>query len=427
METICALASAPGRAGVAVIRVSGPSAFDVARQLAGTIPTPGQHRVRALRDRAGTLLDRGLVLTFAAPNSFTGEDVVELQVHGSTASVRAVLEALQEHPGVRLAEAGEFTKRALLNGRMDLMQVEGLADLINAETQAQLTQALRTTEGQSSKAIESLRAHLVRAAALIEATIDFVDEDVPVDVMPEVLDLLGEADRQLSDLLQGIGAAERVRDGFEVAIVGPPNVGKSTLLNFLAGRSAAITSEIAGTTRDVIEVRMEIGGLAVTLLDTAGIRDSDDVIEAQGVELAVQRAARADLRLFIGADERWRRVEVKDGDVLLEPKDDLGELPNGISGRTGAGIPRLLKAVEKELSSRVADAGLASRDRHRVALKKARGALTVARASIDLGGDSADMASEDLRFAIGQLESVIGRIGVEDLLDEIFSSFCIGK
>ncbi|MEO0937385.1 MAG: tRNA uridine-5-carboxymethylaminomethyl(34) synthesis GTPase MnmE [Pseudomonadota bacterium] len=427
METICALASAPGRAGVAVIRVSGPSAFAVGQHVAGTLPPAGQHRVRALKDEAGRLLDRGLVLSFEGPNSFTGEDVVEFQVHGSIASVRAILETLQSHPDVRRAEAGEFTKRALQNGRMDLMQVEGLADLINAETQAQLAQALRTTEGDASAEIERLRVNLVRAAALIEATIDFVDEDVPVDVTPEVMGLIDQANSQISKLLSGIGAAERVRDGFEVAIVGPPNVGKSTLLNYLAGRDAAITSEIAGTTRDVIEVRMEIGGLAVTLLDTAGLRDSDDEIEAKGVELALRRAESADLRVFVGADADWTKLEPRPEDVMLSAKDDAGVHPHGVSGATGAGVPRLLKAIEEELLSRVAGAGLASRDRHRVALEKAKQSLDVAKRCIDEVSDSVDMAAEDLRFAIRQLESVVGRVGVEDLLDEIFSSFCIGK
>lgn len=426
METICALASAPGRAGVAVIRVSGPDAFAAGRALAGSLPDPGRHALRVLRDADGAVLDQALVLAFEGPHSFTGEDVVELQVHGSIAVIRAVLAALLLLPGVRPAEAGEFTKRALQNNRMGLTQVEGLGDLIDAETEAQRRQALQVTQGGLAEAVDTLRSDLVRASALMEATIDFVDEDVPVDVGPEVIALVDAAEAALTRLAQGVPAAERIRTGFEVALIGPPNAGKSTLLNHLAGREAAITSEIAGTTRDVIEVRMDVAGLPVTLLDTAGLRDSADEIEAKGVALTQKRAYAADLRIFLMTGDAIP-VTPKPGDLVLTAKDDTGAHSVGISGKTGAGADRLMQSLSDALSGRVADAGLASNARHAGALASALEALAVARPLIDLGPEHYDIVAEEVRSAVRALEELVGRIDVEDLLDDIFSSFCIGK
>lgn len=269
MDTIFALASARGKAGVAVIRISGPRAWDAASALGGPLPEARRASVRKL-EWNGEPLDEGLVLTFADGASFTGELAVELHIHGAVATIEAVLRALGGMSGLRMAEPGEFTRRALENGRFDLSQVEGLADLIDAETEAQRKQALKVLSGDVSRQAEAWRRDLIRAAALLEATIDFADEDVPVDVGPEVLRLVEGVVAELRQAITGYGAAERIRQGFEVAIVGRPNAGKSTLLNALAGREAAITSETAGTTRDVIEVRMDVDGLAVTFLDTAG-------------------------------------------------------------------------------------------------------------------------------------------------------------
>ena len=268
LDTIFALATAPGKAGVAVVRVSGPEAGQAGARLFGTLPAPHHARTRILKDANGHRLDQALVLFFPAGQSFTGEDVLELHLHGSVATVNAVLRVLGDMPGLRIAEPGEFTRRALENGCLDLAQVEGLADLIDAETEAQRKQALRVLSGDLGKTAESWRSDLIRAAALIEATIDFADEEVPVDVTPEVEALLARVSSSLETEIAGVQTAERIRTGFEVAIVGAPNVGKSTLLNALAGREAAITSEYAGTTRDVIEVRMDLAGLPVTLLDT---------------------------------------------------------------------------------------------------------------------------------------------------------------
>jgi tRNA modification GTPase len=291
MDTIYALASARGKAGVAVVRLSGPEAHDAARALCGPLPEPRRTALRVLRWQ-GRDLDHALVICFEKCASFTGEASVEFHLHGSQAVVAEVLRVLAEQPGLRLAQAGEFTRRALENGCLDLAQVEGLADLIDAETEAQRVQALRVLSGAIGQKVEAWRRDIIRAAALMEATIDFADEDVPVDVTPEVRGLLDGLLDSIGKEVAGASVAERIREGFEVAIIGAPNAGKSTLLNALAGREAAITSEIAGTTRDVIEVKMDLAGLAVTVLDTAGLRETSDQVEALGVELALLAACR---------------------------------------------------------------------------------------------------------------------------------------
>lgn len=427
MDTIFAQATARGKAGVSVIRVSGPRAWDSARLLAGALPAP---RVAGLRRLVvdGDFLDEAVVLCFERGASFTDEELVEFQVHGAIATVAALLRALGAMPGLRLAEPGEFTRRALENGRLDLAQVEGLSDLIDAETEAQRKQALRVLSGAVGEVVDRWRADLVRAAALIEATIDFADEDVPVDVTPEVATLVDGVQRAVEQELRRVGAAERVREGFEVAIVGRPNVGKSTLLNALAGRDAAITSEFAGTTRDVIEVRMDIGGLAVTLLDTAGLRETDDEIEAIGVQRALQRAMAADLRVFLVERGNTPLLDPQDGDLIVGAKADLGSGDQlAVSGKTGQGLDALLGAITMILAERATGAGVMTRERHRVAMARAFEALESARLEISGGPDRAEFAAENLRRATRALESLLGRVDVEHLLDEIFASFCIGK
>jgi tRNA modification GTPase len=428
MDTIYAQATASGRAGVSVIRLSGPDAHEIARSMVGVLPEPRCSALREVKDGQGEIIDQALVLNFAAPNSFTGEDVVEFHLHGSIAIVRACLSLLSSYPQSRLAEPGEFTRRALENERLDLMQIEGLADLIDAETEAQRKQALRVLSGYLGSLVEEWRTKLIRAAALLEATIDFADEDVPVDVTPEVNELLASVSDQVGKEIKGTHVAERIKSGFEVAIVGPPNAGKSTLLNALAGRDAAITSHIAGTTRDVIEVRMDLGGLPVTLLDTAGLRETDDEIEAIGVDRAISRAQNADLRVLLFAPDEALPFEVHEGDIVVTPKVDLlTGSENGISGKTGAGVGQLIERIQMILMERSQSAGLATHERHRIALEEAQQNLTEVSIILQRGPDLYEIAAAELRMAIRALEVLVGRVDVENLLDEIFSSFCLGK
>jgi tRNA modification GTPase len=428
MDTIYATATARGRSGLAVVRISGPAAFAAGEALCGSLPAP---RVAGLRRLTwgGELLDEALVLHFAEGASFTGEGVVELQVHGGPAVVGAVLRALSAQPGLRLAEPGEFTRRALENGVLDLAQVEGLADLIDAETEAQRRQAVRVLSGAVGVRVEGWRSKLIRAAALLEATIDFADEDVPVDVSPEVLALIDGLTADLGREASGVTAAERIRDGFEVAIVGAPNVGKSTLLNQLAGRDAAITSEIAGTTRDVIEVRMEISGLPVTFLDTAGLRETDDRLEQAGIDRALARAEAADLRVFLTEGGEVPGLTLKDEDLVVFGKSDTRYVKDrlSVSGRTGDGVSDLMARIGEILQRRVASAGALVRERHRVAVTAAIAALVEARAEVVRGDSRVELAAEHLRRAVRSLDALVGRVDVDDLLGEIFASFCIGK
>lgn len=428
MDTIYALATARGRSGLAVVRISGPGAFAAGLALCGTLPSP---RVAGLRRLVwgGELLDEALVVSFAEGASFTGEAVVELHCHGGPAVVGAVLRALSEQPGLRLAEPGEFTRRALENGVLDLAQVEGLADLIDAETEAQRRQAVRVLSGSVGRRVEGWRRDLIRAGALLEATIDFADEDVPVDVSPEVLALIDGLMADLGREAAGVAAAERIRDGFEVAIVGAPNAGKSTLLNQLAGREAAITSEIAGTTRDVIEVRMEIAGLPVTFLDTAGLRETEDRLEQAGIDRALARAQAADLRLFLMDGAAVPGLEPEGDDLVVLGKADTRSSMDGlaVSGKTGAGVPELMARIGSILSDRVGSAGALVRERHRVAVTTAIRSLAESRAEVVRHDSRVELAAEHLRQAVRALDALVGRVDVDELLGEIFASFCIGK
>lgn len=427
MDTIFALATAQGKSGLAVIRISGPESLAIATTYCGHLPQSGRV-VRRVVDSSGQTIDEALVLVFSEGHSFTGEAVVELHLHGSTAVVKATLALLGADGRGRLAEAGEFTRRALENGRLDLAQVEGLADLIDAETEGQRKQAMRVFAGALGDKAAIWRAKLVRAAALVAATIDFVDEDVPVDVYPEVLSLLGEVTHELKREIDGVKVAERIRDGFEVAIVGAPNVGKSTLLNRLAGRDAAITSEFAGTTRDVIEVRMDLDGLPVTLLDTAGIRETGDYVEEIGISRGLERAALADLRVLLVEDAGEVPDLFREGDIVVVAKGDsyTGEAPS-VSGKTGLGVDDLVAKVGAVLQKRVMSAGVAVRERHRLAMASCVANLDIVETMLRNDTTLADLVAEELRAAIGSLDSLVGRVDVEDLLDEIFVSFCIGK
>ena len=427
-DTIYALASATGKAGVSVLRVSGPKVLDVATSMLGFCPKQRNASFVRINDQNGELIDTGIAVFFKSPASFTGEDVLELHVHGSVSVISALSDRLSKFDTVRLAEPGEFTRRALDNNKLDLSQVEGLADLINSETEAQRKQAQRILSGELGRKVSGWRSDLIRAAALLEATIDFVDEEVPEDVYPEVNELLSDTCKVLQAEAEGAVFAERLRSGFEVVILGRPNVGKSSLLNKLAGREAAITSEIEGTTRDVVEVRMDLNGLPVTLLDTAGIRATNDVIEGLGIERALERGVKADLALILTDDGGLPDGVDEIGDkIFVFTKGDLTGNKDAVSVLTGAGIDELIDKISDFLKEKSAVVGVASRDRHRTSLTRAIDHIeTVCLMLVD-GCDQTELLAEGVRSAIGALDSLIGQVGVEDILDEIFSSFCLGK
>ena len=423
---IFAVASGAGKAGVCVIRVSGAGGH---AGLSGFVrlPPARQAAVRRFVDADGGLIDHPLVLCFEVGKSFTGEESVELHLHGSRAVVSSVLDVLAGIDGFRPAEPGEFTRRAFENGKLDLTQVEGLSALIDAETEAQRKLAMDVYEGGLSERIQGIRQNLLRAMALIEATIDFADEEVPQDVWPEVDELVVHAVRGIEAELSGAKAAERLRHGFEVAIVGPPNVGKSSLLNAISGRAAAIVTDIPGTTRDVIEVSLDLRGLPVTLIDTAGLRETDDVVEQEGVRRALARAEAADLRLFL-KDAEWgeRPDGWKEGDLLVSSKGDLTGVSGSISTVTSAGLDALIGNICARLEERAAGASLSLALRHRVNLAEAGASLSEFGMVREEDG-SEEVLSENLRSAAVAMDTIVGRIDVEDVLGEIFSSFCIGK
>lgn len=418
MDTIFAEATPPGRGGVSVVRLSGPKARATLESLAGPVATPRLAALRALRD-GEDLIDRALVIWFEEGHSFTGEEVAELHLHGAPVIANRLAQALLSR-GLRRAEAGEFSKRAFLNGRMDLAEAEGLADLLSAETEAQRKLAMRATEGELGRKADELRAKLVRAGALIEASIDFADEEVPEEVPAEALELIAAVRADIRLMLAGYPATERLRQGYVVAIVGPPNAGKSTLLNRIGQRDIALVSEVAGTTRDILELHTDLRGLPVTFLDTAGLRESSDPIEAMGVARGLQRAAEADLRIHLTVDGIADAATA--GDIVVRAKADLGRAEGiSISGLTGEGVAELLDLVYDRLRVRAADTGLVGHKRQAEALQRALSTLEV---DHDM---APEFLAEALRQAAQALAMMVGRVGAEDYLDEIFSSFCIGK
>jgi len=431
-DTIFAPATGRGRAAIAVIRVSGPAADAALLALAGDLPEPRRAALRVLA-HDGEVLDEALVIRFAAGASFTGETSFEIQGHGGPATVAALLSALSALPGLRLAEPGEFTRRALEAGRIDLLEAEGLADLVGAETEAQRRQALRAMRGALGDAAAGWRKRLIRARALVEAVMDFADEEVPTDVTPEVSALIASVADEIAAALAGAAAAERIRDGFEVALIGAPNAGKSTLLNALARREAALTSEIAGTTRDVIEVHMDLAGLPVTLLDTAGLRETVDPVEAMGVDRARRRAEDADLRVFLQApgSEGPAPGLLQPDDILVGSKADLGgtTVPATLrlSANTGDGLETLTALIGARLADRAAGASSVVRARHRRALEEGSAHLATAARWLGRGEDALDIAAEELRLATRALETLLGRVDAERVLDDIFAEFCLGK
>lgn len=417
MDTIYAEATPPGRGGVSIIRLSGPDARQIGEDIAGPLDQARHAYLRPLRD--GELIDTAVVMRFDAGASFTGESIVEYHLHGAPVIVRRLERALRAR-GARLAEAGEFTRRGFLNGAISLSAAEALSDLLVAETEAQRKQAMRVVAGDLARWSQGLREKLVRAGALVAASLDFADEDVPDTVPQEAYDLVLAVRDEITAQIAAFPAAERLRAGFEVAIVGPPNAGKSSLLNRIAGREVALVSDQAGTTRDVLELRTDLGGLAVTFLDTAGLREAEDRVEQLGVAKARERANKADLRVHLSEDGTAQEALWQDGDILIRSKADLGM--GDLSALTGAGIEALLHQIRLKLSARVAGAGLLSRERHLQAMQDAGEAL-----ALWCGPAEPELLAEAVRLASLRLAELIGRVAPDDYLDEVFSSFCIGK
>jgi tRNA modification GTPase len=463
LDTIFALASAPGRAGVAVVRISGPQARTAAERLGARLPQPRRmDRVRLIdpitgenspvlegndpgrTNPGGGVIDHALAVSFPGPASFTGEDVVELHLHGGRAILAAVMRALGTCEGLRPADPGEFSRRAFLNGKMDLVEAEGLADLIDAETRAQRDQALRQMAGGLSARLEPLRGRLIHAMAMLEAWIDFPDEEIPDSLVAETANDLAGLSGEMAALLDGADRAERLREGLRIAIVGPPNAGKSSLLNALANREIAIVSDTAGTTRDSLEVNLDLAGYPVTIWDTAGLRESTDSVEQEGIRRALDRARAADLVLLIaeaGSGDGNPALEAVDLGALgvapnvvltIASKVDLGgAVPDGsipLSVRSESGLQALVSRLSSEAESRMglSEAPSLSRERHRHAVAAALAAVDRAREGLAAGLET-ELVAEDLRHAAQSIGRVTGRVDVDDLLDAIFGTFCLGK
>ncbi|HXL48518.1 MAG TPA: tRNA uridine-5-carboxymethylaminomethyl(34) synthesis GTPase MnmE [Xanthobacteraceae bacterium] len=449
-DTIFALSSGRPPAAIAVIRVSGPRAGAALERLIGRVPQPRRASLAQVRDPATHhVIDEGLVLWFPGPNSATGEDVAELHVHGGRAVIVAVLSALAKLAGLRHAEAGEFTRRSFENGRMELTAVEGLADLVAAETEAQRRQAYQQLRGLLGDRAESWRQRLIEALALVEAGIDFSDEeDVPKDMMSRALELIRPLGEEISKA--GARQGERLREGLRVAIAGPPNAGKSTLFNRLARREAAIVSPFPGTTRDVLELHLDLGGYPVTVLDTAGMRETSDPIEREGVRRASEQAASADLVLWVTDATKMKSPKfsarcaphsapnaawlvVNKTDLLTEQERQRAESGFGkyenmnlVSSSTGTGVDGLVNALSG-FAERffTPEPALVTRERQRAHLRETVLALERAKCAAQEGRE--EIMAEHLRLASRALGKLLGRVDVEDVLDVIFRDFCVGK
>ena len=437
-ETIFALASAPGRAGVAVMRVSGPKSGAVLQALTcRRRPEPRRASLRVLYNETGERIDEALVLWFPGPGSFTGEDMAELHTHGSAAVLSALAEALSDL-GLRQARAGEFTRRAFENGRMDLTEVEGLADLIDAESEAQRLQALRQMRGGLKAVYEGWRHKILDALAMVEGEIDFPDEEgVPDALAHRAGPILSDLGAEMAQALAESGRGEQVRSGLDIAIIGAPNAGKSSLLNRLARREAAIVTAQAGTTRDIIEVHLHMGGQAVRLADTAGLRETGDIIEAEGVRRALARAEEADLRIAVidSVDPDLSVLEkLRQGDVVVWNKIDLArpEQQNVsretflLSSQTGEGFAAFEQKLEALIKQRFQPgegAGL-TRARHKRCVEAARSAIDRAYTALS---QAPELAGDDLRQALEAIRELAGEADIEAVLDRVFSQFCIGK
>jgi tRNA modification GTPase len=445
-DTIFALTTAPGRAAVAVIRISGPDARAVDDVFGFAIPKARWAGLRTLRHN-GVNIDQTLVLFFKAPSSYTGEDLVELQIHGGKAVYDSVVSVLATQPGFRFADPGEFSRRAVLNGRLDLTEAEAVNDLVNAETEAQRVFALRQLEGSLSRQFAAWAAEIVTNRAHLEAYIDFPDEEIPESVVEALVRNLANMAISMGAFLDDGRRGERLRSGLRIAVVGLPNAGKSTFVNWLTGRDVAIVSDIAGTTRDVIETRLDLGGYPVIVADTAGLRTGGDVIEVEGMRRAREWAEGADLRIAVVDSSNLGDLDVENlclcvGDVVLLNKADLVDLNVGAAGGafdvfgecfsvslvSGSGLSYFLERLVELAKDRMAiGAGpVISRERHRSALSRCLESVERASAGLKQGA-VLEIVAEDLRLGSEDLGRITGRVDVEDLLDVVFRDFCIGK
>ena len=431
-DTIFALSSGSLPSGVAVIRLSGNQAVSALNAISGETTEPRIATLRKLcHPQTGEVIDEALVLLFPAPNSFTGEDVVELHCHGGMATVASILETLSSLPGLRVAEPGEFSRRAFENGKLDLTQLEGLSDIIAAQTEEQRRLAVQQYGGSLRDLYDDWRKQLIRARSLIEAELDFADEDdIPGSVSDQVWGLIGQLKEEIDSHLDDRHQGEIVRRGYRVALLGKPNAGKSSLLNALAKREVAIVTPQAGTTRDVIEVSLNIGGHLLTVFDTAGIRESDDVVESEGIKRAFHVAEQADLTLWLHAADDDSEPKPPESALVVTSKDDLltGQHPvlsaPSINTTTQNGINKLVELLEDRVRSHICDSEepIITRQRHRDATESCSTCLERAQQAEEI-----EICSEYLRQAADHLGRVTGRIDVEDLLDVIFSEFCVGK
>ncbi|MBA2589931.1 MAG: tRNA uridine-5-carboxymethylaminomethyl(34) synthesis GTPase MnmE [Alphaproteobacteria bacterium] len=430
-STIFALASAPGRAGVAVVRMSGPDAGQMATALAGSLPPPRQAVLRRLQHR-GAEIDHALLLWFAAPHSFTGEDVAEFHIHGGRA-VREALFAALAKLGARPAEPGEFSRRAVENGKLDLTRAEAIADLVDAETPAQLRQALRQHDGVLADLYEGWRAQLIVALGRAEAAIDFSDDGVGDAEFAAAHGAAQEISQQIQEHMDDAGRGESLREGLRLTILGPPNAGKSSLINALARRDVAIVADTPGTTRDVVEARLDLGGYLLQVADTAGVRQTADAIEAEGVRRALSHAAGGMTLLLLDGSLPDPRTglpaDLPEPDLIVWNKADLGFVREGISIslKTGAGLSMLQSMLQQRVQQKLENRGdspLLTRPRHRHALNEA---LAHLQHGLKAPQGQPELLAEDLRLAMRAIGRITGRVDVEELLDFVFRDFCIGK
>jgi len=442
--TIYALSTGPGVSGIAVVRVSGKETAEVVKQLIGDdLPVPRVATLKKLKNsNTNEMIDEGVVIWFPGPSSYTGEDLAEFHVHGSRAVVSALHSSISGIKNCRLAEPGEFTKLAFQNGKINLLKAEGIADLVSAETEIQRKQAVEIMNGKSSNKFNSWRAKLLKILAHVEAKIDFPEEDLPKDLLEEIQKTSNQVSKEIEKVLDDQKVGERIREGFKIAIVGPTNAGKSSLLNYLSKRDVAIVSEIAGTTRDVIETHLNLDGYPVVVSDTAGIRESKNEIEKKGIKLALNRAEDADLKLIIvdakSVDFTSVLKELIDENaILVVNKSDLlvGNINNElkkhdhilVSIKNNLNLNKLILKIKKKLENKFISYGdiLITRERHRQHLEQCISHLKNFKNKN--GSEDYDKAAEDLRLATRHLGMIVGKVDVEEILGSIFNDFCIGK